>query len=81
MSKKTKRLEIISNICLFIGIALAFGLVGRIEYDSKFGLSTLDTSFLACLIAALSFLYFGAMTKSVVNEIKTGKLVEKKKNS
>ena len=70
MKNKIKRLENIANTLFFIALIGLFGLVGRVEYDTEFGINSFDFLFFACLVLMLVFLYIGYTLKTIVKEYK-----------
>ena len=70
MKKKVNRLEKIANTLFFIACIGLFGLVGRVEYDTEFGINSFDFSFFACLVLMLAFLYVGYTLKTIAREYK-----------
>lgn len=73
MKNKIKRLENIANTLFFIALTGLFGLVGRIEYDTEFGINSFDFSFFACLVLMIAFLYIGYTLKTIIREYKEQK--------
>ena len=70
MKKKVNRLEKIANTLFFIACIGLFGLVGRVEYDTKFGTNSFNFSFFSCLVLMLVFLYVGYTLKTIIREYK-----------
>lgn len=73
MKNKIKRLENVANTLFFIALIGLFGLVGRIEYDTEFGINSFDFSFFACLVLMIAFLYIGYTLKTIIREYKEQK--------
>jgi hypothetical protein len=73
MKNKIKRLENVANTLFFITLIGLFGLVGRIEYDTEFGINSFDFSFFACLALMIVFLYIGYTLKTIIRDYKEQK--------